>query len=136
MEWTQDPVRPLEPLRTIFPGKDRPPNSISIRRNAVVANKCFNHCLLRQPSEIKSLSARIRTAAVGASWLITETGYLREPDLASRKPRSDLRRCKVPTPESSCHIGWPFSLQAAQVQIRNQKMRRLTPHGATPGSRR
>ena len=41
--------------------------------------------------------------------------------------RSDLRRCKIPTPGSSCHIGWPFSLQAAKVQICNQRMRRLAP---------
>jgi hypothetical protein len=35
----------------------------------------------------------------------TIASLLREPDLSLEEARSDLRRCKIPTPESSCHIG-------------------------------
>jgi hypothetical protein len=40
------------------------------------------------------------------------------------KARSDPRRCKIPTPESSCHIGVAVLApgMAVKVQIRNQRM--------------
>ena len=49
---------------------------------------------------------------------------LRGPDLALEKARSDLRRCKILIPESSCQIGVGVLApgMAAKVQIRNQRM--------------
>jgi hypothetical protein len=65
--------------------------------------------------------------------LLAEEGFRESKQLSEgarsslEDARSDLRRRKIPTPESSCHIRWPFSLQAAKVQIRDQRMRRLAP---------
>ena len=54
------------------------------------------------------------------------SSFLRESDLASRKPVLTPGRCKVPTPERvcSCHMGVAVLApdMAAKVQIRNQRM--------------
>ena len=52
------------------------------------------------------------------------TRFLRKPDLALEEARSDLRRCKILIPESSCQIGVGVLApgMAAKVQIRNQRM--------------
>ena len=54
----------------------------------------------------------------------TVSSFLRGPDLAFEEAHSDLRCCKIPTLESSCHIGVTVLApgMAAKVQIRNQRI--------------